>query len=36
LINGNIKNKKKTVDLGRLHVVTFSAGGLATQADVSM
>jgi len=27
---------KKTVDLGRLPVVTFSAGGLATPADVSM
>jgi pyridoxal 5'-phosphate synthase pdxS subunit len=27
---------KKTVDMGRLPVVTFSAGGLATPADVSM
>jgi len=27
---------KRTVDLGRLPVVTFSAGGLATPADVSM
>ena len=27
---------KKTAELGRLPVVTFAAGGLATPADVSM